>query len=82
MIRRDLQADLREIFTSLGKTVLMVTHDLGEAAFFGDTVVLLRDGQIVQQGTMKQLLREPADEFVQRFIQAQRSPLETMEIAR
>jgi osmoprotectant transport system ATP-binding protein len=82
MIRRDLQADLREIFTSLGKTVLMVTHDLGEAAFFGDTVVLLRDGRIVQQGTMKQLLREPADEFVQRFIQAQRSPLETMEIAR
>ena len=78
----DLQADLREIFTNLGKTVLMVTHDLGEAAFFGDTVVLLRDGQIVQQGAMKQLLREPADDFVQRFIQAQRSPLETMETIR
>ncbi len=79
MIRRDLQADLREIFTSLGKTVLMVTHDLGEAAFFGDTIVLLRDGRIVQQGAMKQLLREPADNFVRRFIQAQRSPLEAME---
>jgi len=81
MIRRDLQADLRDVFTSLGKTVLMVTHDLGEAAFFADTVVLLRAGRIVQQGTMEQLLREPADDFVQRFIQAQRSPLETMEIA-
>jgi osmoprotectant transport system ATP-binding protein len=80
MIRRDLQADLREIFTDLGKTVLMVTHDLGEAAFFGDTVVLLRDGRIVQQGAMEQLLREPEDDFVRRFIQAQRSPLDTMEI--
>lgn len=82
MIRRDLQAELREIFENLGKTVLMVTHDLGEAAFFGDTVVLLRDGRIVQQGKMEQLLRAPADDFVQRFIQAQRSPLETMEIVR
>jgi osmoprotectant transport system ATP-binding protein len=81
MIRRDLQADLRDIFTSLGKTVLMVTHDLGEAAFFADTVVLLRDGRIVQQGAMAQLLREPADDFVRRFIQAQRSPLDTMETA-
>lgn len=82
MIRRDLQAELREIFENLGKTVLMVTHDLGEAAFFGDTVVLLRDGRIVQQGKMEQLLRAPADDFVQRFIKAQRSPLETMEIVR
>jgi osmoprotectant transport system ATP-binding protein len=80
MIRLDLQADLREVFTTLGKTVLMVTHDLGEAAFFADTVVLLRDGRIVQQGSMEQLLREPADDFVQRFIQAQRSPLDAMEI--
>ena len=80
MIRLDLQNDLREVFKNLGKTVLMVTHDLGEAAFFADTVVLLREGRIVQQGTMGQLLREPADDFVRRFIQAQRSPLEAMEI--
>lgn len=79
MIRLDLQKDLREVFAGLGKTVLLVTHDLGEAAFFADTVVLLRDGRIVQQGTMEQLLREPADDFVRRFVQAQRSPLESME---
>lgn len=79
MIRLDLQNDLREVFANLDKTVVMVTHDLGEAAFFADTVVLMRDGRIVQQGTMAQLLHEPANNFVRRFIQAQRSPLETME---
>jgi osmoprotectant transport system ATP-binding protein len=80
MIRLDLQNDLRAVFKNLGKTVVMVTHDLGEAAFFADTVILMRAGRIVQQGTMEQLLREPADDFVRRFIQAQRSPLDTMEI--
>lgn len=81
MIRLDLQNDLRDIFTNLGKTVVMVTHDLGEAAFFADMVVLLRDGRIIQQGSMKDLLRAPADDFVRRFIQAQRSPLESLEIS-
>ncbi len=80
MIRFNLQTDLREIFSDLGKTVLMVTHDLGEAAFFADAIVLLRDGRIVQQGTLQQMLRDPADEFVGRFIQAQRSPLDSTEI--
>jgi osmoprotectant transport system ATP-binding protein len=41
MIRADLQSDLRDIFRSLGKTVVLVTHDMGEAAFLGDTIVLL-----------------------------------------
>jgi len=79
MIRFELQNDLREIFSRLHKTVVMVTHDLGEAAFFGDTIVLLRGGRIVQKGTLQQMLRAPADEFVTRFIQAQRAPLEAME---
>ncbi len=50
LVRADLQAELRDIFRSLGKTVVLVTHDLGEAAFFADRIVLLRDGQIVQDG--------------------------------
>src|SRR2546428_256681 len=44
MIRSELQADLRSIFTKLGKTVVLVTHDLGEAGYLGDTIVLLREG--------------------------------------
>lgn len=75
MIRADLQQDLREIFRTLHKTVVMVTHDLAEAAFFGDTIVLMRSGHIVQRGTLEAFLEAPADPFVEAFINAQRSPL-------
>lgn len=76
LIRADLQTDLKGIFQALKKTVVLVTHDLGEAAFFGDLIVLLRDGQIVQAGTLDDLFKTPADPFVTRFINSQRSPLD------
>lgn len=76
MIRADLQSDLRHIFRTLHKTVVLVTHDLGEAGFFGDVIVLLREGRIVQKGTMRDLINSPADEFVTRFVNAQRRPLD------
>jgi len=76
MIRRELQTDLKRIFHTLKKTVVLVTHDLGEAAFFGDVIVLLREGRIVQQGTLDDLLDSPAEPFVTHFINAQRSPLD------
>ncbi|MBI2487914.1 MAG: ATP-binding cassette domain-containing protein [Deltaproteobacteria bacterium] len=79
LIRFELQTDLKEIFKTLGKTVLMVTHDKGEAGFFEDTIVLLRDGCIIQQGTLSDLVKKPADPFVTRFINAQRSPLESIQ---
>ncbi|MFB1482367.1 ATP-binding cassette domain-containing protein [Corallococcus sp. RDP092CA] len=72
LVRHDLQADLRGIFERLGKTVVLVTHDLAEAAFLGDGVVLMREGQVVQRGTLEDLEARPADPFVTRFIQAQR----------
>jgi osmoprotectant transport system ATP-binding protein len=58
---------------------VLVTHDLGEAGFFGDLLVLLRDGQIVQQGGLADLVKAPAEPFVTRFVNAQRSPLEAVE---
>lgn len=79
MIRFDLQQDLKRIFQQLRKTVVLVTHDLGEAAFLGDTVVLLREGQIVQQGPPGELLQHPRDAFVERFVRAQRSGLDVVE---
>ena len=72
MTRFDLQQDLRDAFARLGKTVVMVTHDLAEAAFLAGNAVLLRDGRIVQQGPVEELARAPADEFVARFVQAHR----------
>lgn len=75
LIRASLQDDLREIFLRLKKTVVLVTHDMNEAAFFGDKIVLLRDGEIVQQGPLGELLGQPAEPFVDEFISAQRSHL-------
>jgi osmoprotectant transport system ATP-binding protein len=79
VIRSDLQEDLRRVFHALHKTVVLVTHDLGEAGFLGDHLVLLRDGRIVQQGSLADLVHSPADEFVTRFINAQRSPLDSLD---
>jgi osmoprotectant transport system ATP-binding protein len=73
LIRSDLQTDLKGIFHTLGKTVVLVTHDLGEAGFLGDLIVLLRDGRVVQRGTLADLVDAPAEPFVTEFINAQRS---------
>lgn len=74
IIRSELQTDLRDAVRALGKTVVLVTHDIGEAWYLGDQLVLLRGGAIVQQGRLEDLVRTPADPFVTRFINAQRGP--------
>ena len=78
MIRYELQQELKSIFAKLGKTVVMVTHDIAEAAFFGHTLVLMREGRIVQTGPFKALARTPAESFVTQFINAQRGPMEQL----
>jgi len=75
MIRSNLQSELRAIYRKLAKTVVMVTHDLGEAGYFGDVIVLMRTGRILQVGSIHDLLDSPADAFVTEFVNAQRSPL-------
>jgi osmoprotectant transport system ATP-binding protein len=73
IVRNELQTELREIFEKLGKTVVLVTHDMGEAAYLGHTIVLLKDGVVVQQGTLEDFRSKPATEFVTQFLNAQRS---------
>jgi len=72
LVRADLQDDLADIFRRLGKSVVLVTHDLAEAALFGHVLVLLQDGHIVQRGSLDELVTRPASPFVTRFIRAQR----------
>lgn len=79
MVRAELQNDLRAIFRSLEKTVLLVTHDLAEAGWFGQDIILLRDGRIVQRGTLRALLERPAEPFVTQFVSTQRQLLEIAE---
>ncbi len=73
MIRYELQEELRGIFRKLCKTVIMVTHDMAEAAFFADTIVLLKAGRKLQHGTLRTLAGKPADPFVTAFLRAQRT---------
>ncbi len=78
MIRSQLQEELAAVFRELGKTVILVTHDIAEAAYFADSIVLLRDGRLVQQGTLTDLVNTPANPFVDEFINAQRRPLQAL----
>lgn len=73
MVRASLQTELKEIFNRLGKTVILVTHDMAEAGYIGDSIVLMREGQVLQKGTLDDLRERPADGFVSEFITAQRS---------
>jgi osmoprotectant transport system ATP-binding protein len=81
LIRRALQQELKSIFQRLGKTVLLVTHDLGEAVFLAEQITLLHEGRVVQTGTYRDLLFRPADPFVTLFINAQRTLPDVGELA-
>lgn len=76
LIRFDLQNDLKEIFKSLNKTVILVTHDLNEAVFFGDKILLIKEGSLIQQGTITDFISNPAEPFVTKFVKSQRNTIE------
>jgi osmoprotectant transport system ATP-binding protein len=74
LVRFELQERLRQLFHVLGKTVVLVTHDLPEAAFLAPRLVLLRAGRVIQDGAPAELYERPVDEFVRRFVAAYRPP--------
>lgn len=78
MIRAELQDDLKSIFQDLQKTVLVVTHDLGEAAFLGNQIMLMRQGRILQKGSFRDLVANPATSFVTDFVNAQLRRLDAL----
>lgn len=72
LVRMNLQRDLKEICARLNQTVLLVTHDLAEAAFLADEIVLINEGRIIQRGAITDFRANPANEFVREFISSQR----------
>jgi osmoprotectant transport system ATP-binding protein len=80
LIRRSLQQELKSIFQRLGKTVLLVTHDLGEAVYLAEQMTMLHEGRVVQSGTPRDLLLHPANPFVSQFINAQRTLTDSGEV--
>jgi osmoprotectant transport system ATP-binding protein len=73
LVRSALQKDLQEIFARLRQTTILVTHDMGEAAYLADEIVLMHEGHVVQRGVAADLRDRPATQFVSDFIRAQRS---------
>jgi glycine betaine/proline transport system ATP-binding protein len=69
LIRRDMQNLFLSIQGEVKRTVVFVTHDLDEALTLGHRVAIMKDGEIVQLGTPEQILREPANEYVERFVE-------------
>jgi len=66
--RDSLQAEFKHLQRTLGKTIIFVTHDMDEAIKLADRIVIMKDGKIVQMGTPDEILRNPANEFVEDFI--------------
>lgn len=72
LIRSRLQEDLQGIFSRLNKTVILVTHDMAEAAYLAERISVMRDGRILQTGPLRSLLDAPAEAYVSEFVSAQR----------
>ncbi|SFB38274.1 glycine betaine/proline transport system ATP-binding protein [Rhizobium sp. NFR07] len=68
LIRVDMQSVLLDLQAELKKTVVFITHDLDEALRLGDKIAILRDGQVVQQGTGQQIVLSPADDYITAFV--------------
>ena len=69
LIRRDMQDELLDLQEKVQKTIVFISHDLDEAIKIGDRIVLMKDGVIVQQGTAEEILTNPADEYVAKFVE-------------
>lgn len=69
LIRAEMQDQLLELQKTLHKTIVFITHDLDEAVRIGNRIAILKDGRLIQVGTPHQILHNPADDYVDRFVQ-------------
>ncbi|AOT60626.1 MULTISPECIES: quaternary amine ABC transporter ATP-binding protein [Streptomyces] len=68
LIRRDMQEEVVRLHREEGRTMVFITHDLGEALRVGDRIALMRDGRVVQLGTPEEIVGAPADDYVRDFV--------------
>ncbi len=69
LIRRDMQDELLDLQERVHKTIIFISHDLDEALKLGDRIILMKDGKIVQEGTAEDILTNPADRYVEKFVE-------------
>lgn len=69
LIRKEMQDELLDLQEKMKKTIIFITHDLDEALRIGDRIALMKDGRIVQIGTPEEILMNPADDYVERFVE-------------
>lgn len=69
LIRKDMQDELIDLQSTMKKTIIFITHDLDEALRIGDRIALMKDGSIVQIGTPEEILMNPANDYVERFVE-------------
>ncbi|MBO0999069.1 glycine betaine/L-proline ABC transporter ATP-binding protein [Bacillus sp. SD075] len=69
LIRKDMQDELIQIQDQYKKTIIFITHDLDEALRIGDRIALMKDGSVIQLGTPEQIMMNPANEFVEKFVE-------------
>ncbi|WP_421405557.1 quaternary amine ABC transporter ATP-binding protein [Lacticaseibacillus paracasei] len=67
--RRDMQDELLDLQEDMQKTIVFISHDLNEALRIGDHIMIMKDGEIVQIGTPEEILSQPADNYVEKFIE-------------
>ncbi|GAE34504.1 glycine betaine/L-proline ABC transporter ATP-binding protein ProV [Halalkalibacter akibai] len=69
LIRKDMQDELLQLQSSVEKTIVFITHDLDEALRIGDRIALMKDGKIVQIGSPEEILMNPSNEYVEKFVE-------------
>jgi len=69
LIRRDMQDELLNLQEKMQKTIIFISHDLDEALKLGDRIILMKDGLIVQEGTAEEILTNPANDYVEKFVE-------------